>query len=59
MNKIEDIVIEDIDMNDAPDFVDANITSATCIGKALTEKELDELNEDSEFVHESVLEFIY
>jgi len=59
LKKITDIEIEDIDFNDAPDFVDAHITSALYDGKSLTDKDLDELNEDSDFVYESVLNEIY
>jgi len=46
---------------DSPDFVDAYVESAEWkdTGKELTEAELDTLNEDSEFVHEAVINQIY
>ncbi|MHA2183144.1 MAG: hypothetical protein ACXAAH_17125 [Promethearchaeota archaeon] len=42
---------------DYPDFVDAFITYAECEnGHPLTDDELDNLNEDAEFIHDKVLE---
>lgn len=55
-SKLEDIRIAKINHRDHPDYVDAFIESATIDGRELTESELDELNEDSSFVHEQVLE---
>lgn len=46
-------------MRDAPDFVDAYISYATRNGVPLTDEELDELNEDSQFVYECVINRIY
>ena len=57
--KIEDVEIEGIDYKDAPDFCDAFIASATIDGREATEEELDQLNEDQDFVYEKVLESIY
>ena len=51
---IEDVVMGGIDTKDYPDFCDAFIESAIWIdsGKQLTESEIDELNEDSEYVYD-------
>jgi hypothetical protein len=51
---IDNILVGGIDGNDYPDFCDAFIESADIDGVAATEKQLDELNEDSSFVHECV-----
>lgn len=58
-SKIKNIEIEDIDHMDYPDFCDAYISYAEYDGVPLTEHELDELNEDADFVHEQVMEYIY
>jgi len=61
--KISNVVIEDIDMKDCPDFCDANITSADVtegdVTRELTDKELDEINEDGEYILEEVHKFLY
>jgi hypothetical protein len=51
---IDNILVGGIDGNDYPDFCDAFIESADIDGVAATEEQLDELNEDSSFVHECV-----
>ena len=52
MNKenIEEIEFDGVDHGDQPDYTDVYITSAEIDGRKLTDKELDEVNEDSEFV---------
>ncbi len=42
---LDDIEIDDIDMNDYPDFCDAYISSASYKGVDLTDSQLDELND--------------
>jgi hypothetical protein len=53
--KVEDVVVSGIDLKDAPDFSDAFISEAKYEGRPLTEDEIEELNEDSSFVHEQVM----
>jgi len=55
------LAVGGIDMKDSPDFVDAYIQEAEWIetGEALTEDELDAINEDSDFVYEAVINQIY
>lgn len=43
---------------DRPDYADAMISEAYIDGRELTDEELDELNEDAEFVHESLMEWM-
>ena len=50
--KISSIEIEDLDLRDYPDFSDAYISYAESVdGVALTEEQLEVLNQDSELVH--------
>ena len=58
-SKIDNIQIEDIVTEDYPDFTDAFIASADYDGRSMTEEELDELNEDGDFVYEQVIKFLY
>jgi len=45
---------------DAPDYCDAFIVAASFTdGTELTDDELDELNEDSQFVYESLQDYLH
>ena len=55
---IDNVKIEGIDMRDYPDFTDAFISYADYDGKPMTEYELDEINEDRDFVYEQTLKAI-
>lgn len=57
--KLDCIEVEDINYSDYPDFCDAFISYAEYNGVALTDEELDEVNDDSDFVYETVLKRIY
>jgi len=52
--KLENLEVEGIDTRDYPDFCDAYISSAEINGREATEEELDEINEDRDFVYELV-----
>jgi len=56
---IEDIQLDGIDYRDAPDFCDAFIVSASYNGREMTQEELDILNEDTSFVYECMLSYLY
>lgn len=56
--KITNIDFEDVYVNDTPDYVDAYISSADYDGVPMTAEQLDEINEDSDFVHEKLLEWL-
>lgn len=58
-SKIDNIVFEDVDRLDYPDFCDPFISSADLDGISMTEDELNEINEDSEFVHEKLFDYLY
>ncbi len=53
-NLISNVSIDGVDFNDHPDYCDAFIDSADYDGKKMTDKQLDDLNEDYELVHELV-----
>lgn len=57
--KIDNIEVDGIDTNDYPDFVDAFISSADYDGREMSEEELEELNEDCDFVHDAVYNNLY
>tara|TARA_B100000287_G_scaffold341115_1_gene327630 strand:+ start:349 stop:534 length:186 start_codon:yes stop_codon:yes gene_type:complete len=57
-SKIEIVQIDGINHEDYPDYCDAYIVEARYDGHPLTEKQLDEINDNSQFVHKSVEEYI-
>ena len=58
-NKLENIEFDGIDHDDYPDFCDAFISYAEINGKPLTDKELDLLNDDTDFVYELLMEYLF
>jgi len=56
---IDNIQIDDINTNDAPDFVDAFISAADLDGVPMDETQLNGLNEDRDFVYEQVIKNLY
>lgn len=58
-SKIDNVNVDGIDYNDYPDFCDAYIESADYDGVPMTDEQLDELNEDGDFVYDKVLAQIY
>lgn len=59
LSRLESIELEDVDTKDYPDFSDACISYAEIDGRALDDRELDEVNENSSFVHECVMKKLY
>ena len=66
LSKIVDCEVDGIDRKDHPNYCDAYISEAwICISvegncfRKLTEKELDWLNNQSDFVYEQVQKWIY
>lgn len=58
-SKIDNIVFEDIDHNDYPDFCDAFICSADYDGEPMTDRQLDQINDDRDFVIEKLFNYLY
>ena len=57
--KINNVQVEGIDYKDAPDFCDAFIFYAELDGVPMTDEQIEELNNDSDFVHDCVQNYIY
>ena len=58
LNKITNVVVANVNFADYPDFTDAYIESAEYDGEEMTEDQLDELNEDGDFVYEQAVKTI-
>lgn len=58
-SKIDDIEVDGIDTRDYPDFSDAFISYATYKGQPMSDKQLDRLNSDSDFVYNQVERRLY
>jgi hypothetical protein len=58
-SKISSVEVDGIDTNDAPDFVDAYITYAEYDGEPMTDEQLEELNNDGDFVYSAVERHLY
>jgi len=56
---ITNVYVSNICTDDAPDFCDAYIASADYDGKPMTDKQLDEINDDGSFVYESIINQLY
>lgn len=58
---LTDVSVDGIDTRDAPDFTDAYICYATWAdtGEALTDAELDTVNEDNSLVYDYVIAQLY
>jgi hypothetical protein len=59
LKKVSNLIFDGIDHNDYPDFCDAFISSAYYDDISMTETELDELNEESEFIHEKLFDYLF
>jgi hypothetical protein len=59
LTKVDNIKFGDIDWDDYPDFCDAFIESADYDGKEMTDEQLDELNENRDFVYEKLMEELF
>jgi len=56
--KIDNIEVDGIDTKDYPDFCDAYISSADYDGVPMTDKQLDELNEDGDYVYGHIMDYL-
>lgn len=59
LSKIDNIEFDGINHGDYPDFCDAFISSAGLNGSPMTDNDLDILNENSEFIHETLFKTLY
>jgi len=58
-NLINTIQLDGVDMKDYPDFCDAYIVSACYDGRQMNDEQLEELNEDRDFVYECVQNYLF
>ncbi len=56
---VSNVLVEDIDYSDCPDFCDAFISECDIAGVPANEVQLDELNEDYTFRYKCIIEQIY
>ncbi len=59
VKKIRNVVVDNVDFADYPDFCDAYIVSADYNGEPMTDEQIEEINQNSEFVNNSVFAQIY
>jgi len=57
--KIDNVEVDGIDTNDYPDFCDAYIESADYDGTAMTDEQLEEINNDRDFILDKVHEQLF
>lgn len=58
-SKIDDIQVDGVDTSDYPDFCDAYICYASYDGRDMTEDELEELNDDRDFVYDETIKTVF
>ena len=58
-NKITNIEFGGIDHKDYPDYCDAYILSADYDGEEMTDEQIEMLNEDRDFVYDSLIDYLY
>lgn len=56
---ITDVLFEDIDHKDTPDYCDAFISFACLNDVEMNDYELELLNEDSDLVYELLIDYLY
>ncbi len=57
--KLTNITVEGLEGSDYPDFANAYISGAEYNGKELTDDQLDEVNENSLFVHDCAINQLF
>ena len=58
-SKVRVTGVDGIDHSDYPDYCDAYITDAPYDGEEVTEEQLEEINNDSQFVYDSVIDWLH
>ena len=63
IKQVADLEFDNVNGADAPDFVDAYICRASVLHEGVwqdaTEDEIDEMNEDADFVYENLINWMY
>lgn len=58
-DEISDVEVENVFTWDAPKYCDAYISEATYKGRKATDDELDEMNDNADFLYEKIVDFLY
>jgi len=58
-SKIDNIHVDGVDKNDYPDFCDAYISNADYKGLEMTDDQLEQINKDSDFVYQAVINQLF
>jgi hypothetical protein len=58
-SKIHNIVFDGIDYGDHPDYCDAFILDCEIDGVDATDEELEEINENRDFVYEKLIDYLF
>ena len=58
-SKVDNIEVEGIDTKDYPDFVDAYIAGADYNGVPMTEAQIEELNNDYDFLYDAITNAVF
>jgi hypothetical protein len=59
LDQVTNVTVSGIDMRDYPDLCDSYISTADYFGKPMTDEQLDELNEDTDYVHECAMNHLF
>lgn len=57
--EVDNVEFDGVDFKDYPDFCDAFISSADYKGVPMTDEQLEEINDDTEFVYECLQNQLY
>ena len=58
-SKISNVQLDGIDYSDYPDFCDAYITDAWYDGAPMTDEQIEQVNQDTQFVYDCVINHIF
>ncbi len=58
LTKVTNIEFDGVDHRDYPDYCDAHIVSANYEGREMTEFEIEELNDDRDYVYERLMDHL-
>ena len=56
---IDNVQLDDVHLWDHPKYCDAYISYAELKGVPMTDEQLNELNEDTDFIHEELIKYLY
>lgn len=58
-SKVTELEFDGIDHKDYPDYCDAYITDGLYDGRKMSDDQLDEINDDRDFVYEKVWDYLH